>query len=71
MSDESIYENYINNLLTLVIWKFVYDQIVYIVKKRYQYFFKEFLGGGTKNKCPPMLSYAPALLAKMAIPDSQ
>ena len=33
MSDESTLENYINNLLTLVIWKCVYDGIVYIVKK--------------------------------------
>ena len=48
MYDESTYENYINNLLTFVIWKCVYDRIVYIVKKRYLYFSKKgVLKGGT------------------------
>ena len=47
MSDEY----YINNLLTLLMWKCVYAQIVYlnIFKKKYQYFSKRvaFKGGGT------------------------
>ena len=45
-------EYYINNLLTLLMWKCVYDQIVYlnILKKKYQYFSKRvaFKGGGAK-----------------------
>ena len=45
-----IYSNcnlFMNDLLTLVIWKGVYDRIVYIVKKGINIFFKKgFLGGG-------------------------
>ena len=55
----------LKNLLTLVIWKCVYDRMVYIVKMVSK---KGFLRGGTTNllvavraKCAPtqMLSYAP------------
>ena len=68
-SDKSTKENYINNLLTLVIWKCVYDRKVYlnIVKKAINIFSKKgFLRGaqccqGGHKFCPPtqMLSYAP------------
>ena len=59
MSDESTSENYINNLLTLVIWKCVYDQIVQSQKNVSIFFLKNGVlkgstmlprGGGTKTK---------------------
>jgi len=62
VSDESTSENYINNLLTLVIWKCVYDRIVYKVKNRYQYFLNKGVfkgeahcrqGGGGTKALPP------------------
>ena len=37
----SVLENYINNLLTLFIWKYAYDRIVYIVKKDINIFSKK------------------------------
>ena len=57
------WKNYINNVLTLVIWKCVYDRIIYIVKK-YQYFFKTlvFKGGTMLPRgwdTDKMLSYVP------------
>jgi len=72
VSDESTLENYINNLLTLVIWKCVYDRIVYLVKKGINIFSKKgFLrgwhnvakGGGARKSAPhtQMLSYVPVL----------
>jgi len=54
---------HINNLLTVVVWKCVYDRIVYIVKKGINIFFlKEVFKGGHNLSAPPptqILSYAP------------
>ena len=81
--DESTKENYMNNLLTLVIWKCVYYRIVFIVKKKESIFFqKGFFKGGhnvakgedkkifcARKKCPP--PYTNALVRPCNIPLSE
>ena len=53
---------YITNLLTLVIWKFVCDRIVYRVKKCINIFQKRSYYGGHNIFCAPPPTHTNALV---------